>query len=166
MDNEYFSILTDYMLWVNGRLINWIDQINEEQWMREIDSSFNSVEKTTLHLVSAEKVWVDFWSNTNDPVFLSREFSGNKAEMIEIWKTTSQDLKQIIDRYLADEFSFKVHFKWPNGRETEMDFWKTFAHYINHATYHRGQLVTLLRQVGYSELSSTDLATYLYLHEV
>ncbi|WP_223233283.1 DinB family protein [Chitinophaga sp. CF418] len=31
---------------------------------------------------------------------------------------------------------------------------------MNHSTYHRGQLVNMLRQVGFTQLSSTDLATY------
>jgi uncharacterized damage-inducible protein DinB len=31
-----------------------------------------------------------------------------------------------------------------------------FAHVVNHATYHRGQLVTMLRQVGFTDVSATD----------
>ena len=34
---------------------------------------------------------------------------------------------------------------------------QVFAHVVNHGTYHRGQLVTMLRQVGFSNVGSTDL---------
>jgi uncharacterized damage-inducible protein DinB len=54
---------------------------------------------------------------------------------------------------------------YPMGGEGQMEFQQTFSHVVNHSTYHRGQLVTLLRQTGFTQLSSTDLATYYMLHQ-
>ena len=99
-----------------------------------------------------------------DPVYLSAEFKGTKNDLTEIWKKASTGLKDFVDEYPEENYLQEVTFIYPRGGGGEMEFWQTFSHIINHSTYHRGQLVTLLRQVGFTELYSIDLATYYRLH--
>jgi uncharacterized damage-inducible protein DinB len=160
MNRQYFSELTDYIIWADNIVIGWLDQISDEQWEQVIPSSFSSIRQTALHIASAERVWIDFWEKVPDPVFLSLSFRGTKNELITSWKASSTGLKIFIESYPEENYLQPVTFKWPRGGEGQMEFWQTFSHFINHATYHRGQLVNMLRQVGFTDLSSTDLATY------
>ena len=161
MNNLYFLDVADYNNWVSSKAIDWLTQLSNEQWEQVIISSFGSIRQTTLHIVSAEKIWVDFWKNTPDPLFLSTTFRGTNEELLAIWRQSSAELKQFIDTYPEENYQQPVAFSW-RGKAWRMEFWQTVAHFVNHATYHRGQLVTLLRQAGFSGLSSTDLATYYY----
>lgn len=147
------------MIWVNHIIWKWIAQIEEEPWIQTIPSSFSSIRQTTLHLVSAEKIWLDFWQNVPNPTFLSGEFNGTKQELIDIWMKTSSDFKAFVETYPEEEYSKPIIFK-VRDQDWQLEFWQSFSHFINHATYHRGQLVTLLRQAGFTNFSSTDLATY------
>jgi uncharacterized damage-inducible protein DinB len=113
-----------------------------------------------MHIASAEKIWLDYWTKAPDPVFLSAVFNGTKNDLLDIWGKTSADLKDFIEQYPEENYGQPISFKWPRGGTGNMQFWQTFAHFINHATYHRGQLVTMLRQAGFTKLSSTDLVTY------
>ena len=160
MHRQYFLALTDYVIWANNIVIEWLNQITDEQWEQVITSSFSSIKQTAIHIISAEKIWIDYWKNIPDPVFLSAEFKGTKKEAIEIWKRTSADLKNLMEAYPEEHYQEPVTFRWPRGGEGSMEFWQTFFHFINHATYHRGQLVTLLRHAGFTKVASTDLATY------
>jgi uncharacterized damage-inducible protein DinB len=45
-----------------------------------------------------------------------------------------------------------------SGRRTP--FSQTFQHLVNHGTYHRGQVVTMLRQLGAGTPPSTDLIAF------
>jgi uncharacterized damage-inducible protein DinB len=159
MTRKYLLDIANYSNRVDNIVINWIDQINDEQWEREIASSFNSIAKTAIHIVSAKKIWIDFWRNVPNPVFLSAEFKGTKNELIEIWKRVMDDYKSFIENHPEENYSQIISFK-VRGEEWEMEFAQTVLHHNNHATYHRGQLVTLLRQVGFTDFSNTDLATY------
>ncbi|MDV6167923.1 DinB family protein [Flavobacterium sp. DG1-102-2] len=159
MDKCYFLDLAGYIAWTDNKIIKWLDQISEERWEQNITSSFNSIKQTALHIASAEKIWIDFWKNIPDPVFLSAEFDGTKNDLLKIWTKTSLQLKDFIEHYPEEEYRKQIIFK-VRGEEWKMEFWQTFSHFINHATYHRGQLVTMLRQVGFENFSSTDLATY------
>jgi uncharacterized damage-inducible protein DinB len=160
MPKKYFLDLADYIIWADNIIMEWLHQINEAQWEQGINSSFSTIKQTTLHIVSAEMIWLDYWTKAPDPVFLSVKFNGTKNELIAIWKQSAAGLKTFIEAYPEENYMQPVLFKWPKGGEGSMEFWQTFSHFINHATYHRGQLVTMLRQVGFTGLSSTDLATY------
>ena len=160
MHKTYFSELTDYIIWADGSIIEWLNQINEGQWEQIINSSFPSIKQTAIHILSAQKIWLDYWTKVPEPVFFSKQFTGTKNEFITIWKQSSAELKTFIEGLSEDDYRQSIAFKWPRGGESEMQFWQTFSHFINHATYHRGQLATMLRQVGFTRLSSTDLATY------
>jgi uncharacterized damage-inducible protein DinB len=159
MNKKYILELADYTIWANQIAIQWLNQINDEQWKQAIPSSFSSVEKTAIHMTSAQKIWIDYWRNVPNPVFLSAGFEGTKHDLIQIWQKTSADLKNFIETYPEENYLRQVTFKWPRGGEGSMEFWQSFSHMINHTTYHRGQLVTLLRQAGFTDFSSTDLAT-------
>lgn len=159
MNKRYLIDIADYSNWVDKTIINWLEQINDEQWEKEITSSFNSVAKTVTHIVSAKKVWIDFWKNTPAPVFLSSQFTGTKNELIEIWKKTMNDYKDFIESYPEENYTQIISFK-VRDEEWKMEFAQTVLHQNNHATYHRGQLVTMLRQAGFTNFSNTDLATY------
>lgn len=132
----------------------------------KIVSSFSSIRQTAVHIVSAEKYWVDHWTHIPEPVFLSAEFDGTKNELLEIWNKSSVDIKALVDNYPESNYVETVSFKYPgNSRTGQMAFWQTVAHAINHSKYHRGQLVTLLRQTGFINLSSNDMATYFQLNK-
>jgi uncharacterized damage-inducible protein DinB len=160
MNKKYFIELADYNIWADNIAIEWLNQINDEQWNQVIVSSFSSIKQTAIHIASAEKIWIDFWEKAPDPVYLSAEFKGTKNELIEIWKEASAGLKNFIEKYPEENYLQQVTFKKPNGEEGQMEFSQTFPHMINHSTFHRGQLVTILRQAGFTKLSSTDLFTY------
>lgn len=160
MSKEYFTTLAGYNNWADNIAIEWLTQINDEQWNQVITSSFSSIRQTAIHIASAEKIWIDFWKNVPDPVYLSTEFRGTKDDLIEIWKKASAGLKDFIDEYPEENYLQQVTVRKPNGEVCRIEFFQTLPHIINHSTYHRGQLVTMLRQVGFTKFSSTDLFTY------
>lgn len=165
MTKEYFTALADYSNWADNISIEWLNQINDEQWERSIESSFSSIKETTIHMVSAKKIWIDFWTKAPNPVYLSSKFKGTKDELIEIWQKASVDLKNFIENFPEKDYEEPITFIYPNGKAGQMIFWQTFPHYVNHASYHRGQLITLLRQAGFSNFSNTDFARYFLLQK-
>jgi uncharacterized damage-inducible protein DinB len=62
---------------------------------------------------------------------------------------------------LDDEAVGRVHqYRFMNGQATESAFWQMFQHVVNHGTYHRGQVTTMLRQLGAAPPKSTDMITF------
>ena len=160
MVKQYFTDLAAYNSWADQKAVDWLSQITDEQWEQVNVSSFSSIRQTAVHIASAEKIWIDFWTRAADPVYLSANFTGSKNELLDIWKLASNGLESYIINHPEEDLGKSVSFIYPNGNIGQMPYYQTFAHIVNHSSYHRGQLVTLLRQAGYDQFSSVDLATY------
>ncbi|MBG9377101.1 DinB family protein [Panacibacter sp. DH6] len=159
MTKQYFKELAAFNLWANNIACGWLGQISDEQWNRHVTSSFNSIQETVLHILSAEKAWLQRFRNETVE-WLQATYKGSREEHITLWKETSAQLKSFIDDFDEQALNTNLDFKRLNGVPYSMPYYQLFAHVVNHATYHRGQLVTMLRQVGFNEISSTDLLGY------
>jgi uncharacterized damage-inducible protein DinB len=51
-------------------------------------------------------------------------------------------------------------YKMFNGQPTASPFWQMLQHVVNHASYHRGQVTTMLRQLGEKPAKSMDMIAY------
>ena len=156
MTKNYFTEVADFNVWANNIVWEWLDQISEEQWQQHIVSSFNSIAETVLHVVSAETIWLDRLNKVESPVWLQTTFKGSRKETIELWKRSTVGLKKFMDEFDEAGMMNMLVFKRINGDRYEMPHYQVFAHIFNHSTYHRGQLVTMLRQVGFTDVGSTD----------
>jgi uncharacterized damage-inducible protein DinB len=160
MNKQYFTGLAAYNSWADDKVMAWLSQITDTQWEQSLLSSFGSIKQTSVHIASAEKIWIDFWTNETKAVYLFAHFEGSKNELIKIWETASAGMRNFIENHPEENYNDAVTFVYPRGGSGQMAYWQSFAHIVNHSTYHRGQLVNLLRQAGFTDLVSLDLATY------
>ena len=160
MSKKYFIELSGYHIWANDRVCSWLDTISDEQWNQPVVSSFKSIQETILHMASAEKIWVERLLKYSKFEILAETFKGSKSDLIGTWKGISLSFKKLIEDMPEDLFQQKLLFKNTKGVEYDQPYYQLLAHIINHTTYHRGQVVTMLRQVGFTDVSSTDMTTY------
>ena len=160
MTKSYFIQLSDYNIWANDMVCDWLQKISEEQWMQHVTSSFNSIQETVLHIVAAEHIWFQRMSKEQNQVWLQSTFTGTKNEHVALWKTSSAALKDFVESFDENNLQANLDFKRLNGDAYSMPFFELLAHVFNHSTYHRGQLVTMLRQVGFTGIEATDMLVY------
>ncbi len=160
MTKPYFIELAKYNIWANDIVLNWLQQIDETQWQQHITSSFNNIADTCIHIAGAEKIWLERWQLKENLTFLSNEFAGTKDELISIWQQVSKNILQFVEQMNEEDLNKTFTFKRLKGDINTMQFYHAFAHVFNHSSYHRGQLVTMLRQASFTNVSSTDMLTY------
>ena len=159
MNKKYFIEFADFNIWATDIFCSMLEQISDEQWQQKIASSFNTIQETTLHIISAEKAWLQrFKKETVE--WLQFSYKGSRTEHIQLWRQASADLKNYISEFDENELTTILHYKRLNGEEKSTPFYIMFTHVFNHSTYHRGQLVTMLRQVGFTDIKSTDLIVF------
>ena len=147
--------LLKYTLWADRKVLAAVRHVEPEYLVREAGASFGSLLGTFAHILGAEQVW------------LSR-FVGNPIPLPDIadfpdLETLEADFKELwpqLEFFLAslDDAQLEAPIRWTNSRgETyTRQLWQAVVHMVNHSTYHRGQIVMLLRQMGY-EPPSSDL---------
>jgi uncharacterized damage-inducible protein DinB len=162
MTKDYFIQLADYNIWANDIVHSWFDKLTDEQWNQNIVSSFSSLEETALHTAAAETIWLDRLNKEAEPRWLTNIIKGGKKEVQNAWKSSSAGLKLFIENFDETNIQQSVSFRRPDGNTYELQHYQIFAHVFNHSTYHRGQIVTMLRQAGFTSVHSIDMSIYFW----
>lgn len=157
MTKSYFIQLAEYNIWANDIVCSWLHKISNEQFTQHITSSFNSLQETVLHIAGAENIWLERMRRDENQVWLPSIFKGTKDEHIALLKKTSGGLKNFVASFDENNLQKNLDFKRLNGDAYSMPYYELLAHVFNHSTYHRGQLVTMLRQVGFTDVEATDM---------
>ena len=149
-----------YNIWANKILFDRINKLNEEQINAVIASSFPSVYKTVSHMWLAEDVWWQRHKLVENIVVAAENFTGSFIDLCNQLAKQSQQWKDWVDS--ANENQLAHVFAYVRNKEQhKIKVQDMLLHLFNHATYHRGQLVTLLRQLGeVDKIPSTDFSTY------
>jgi uncharacterized damage-inducible protein DinB len=158
-NTPHMAIIQDYAaynLWANKAYVAWLSPADSSQFHKEVESSFNTLAKTVAHLWNAEHGWLNTLQEQpwGDPP--SKTFEGNHREMLAAWLVTSERLAQHVQQ-LSDEQIAKVFTRNDGSYLGTAE--EIMLHVFNHATYHRGQLITMGRQVG---LQNPPRADYIY----
>ena len=140
-----------YSGWASAKLLTAALALSEEQQTREFGVSHKSLMGTLEHCFLADRVW--FTRVVDKRVLESEEPFTTQWPKIqkrwEIWADalTHQDLVRSVD------------YTDMKGRPHRTPVWQIVLHVVNHATLHRGQAMSLLRQLG-AEAPPTDLIFY------
>lgn len=157
---DYLSTLTKYNLWAAQKAIASLATITPEQWEKDLGGSFKSLADTTLHLVSAEKLTCERLQGAAAQPFLATVFVGSKAEVLSLWETYAAKLAEIVADFSHESPHAILEFNTLKGMPMAMERYKLVTHVVNHSTYHRGQIVNYLRQLGLADLESTDMFNF------
>ncbi|WP_343688484.1 DinB family protein [Chitinophaga sp.] len=152
--------MAGYNYWANQRLAAVLKKLADEQLDQEVVSSFPSIRQTVYHMWDAESVWkqrIDLVEKTQKP---APQFQGTFGSACDEWMLVSRQLLEMVQQINPVKLSHTVAYY--NGRKQygKLTVIEILMHVFNHATYHRGQLVTLLRQVGVSKIPGTDYNKY------
>jgi uncharacterized damage-inducible protein DinB len=60
----------------------------------------------------------------------------------------------------ANQLDRVLRYRTFDGQEMESTFSQMLQHVVNHATFHRGQVTTMLRQLGVPAPKSQDLIRF------
>ena len=151
-----------YNYWATKVLIDTVKKLPDEDATKDIVSSFPSLYKTLQHLWMAEEVWWQRLKLAEPIVLKSTDFTGSFAELADHLAKQNQQWVEWVDA--ANENQLKHVFAFTRSKEQiKMPVYQMLQHVFNHATFHRGQMVMMLRQLGVDKISSTDFSTFIRL---
>lgn len=145
-----------YNVWAHQQLIQTILVLPEEKQVQEMPSSFSSLLKTILHLWDAESIW---WQRLKLQERIDRpseNFSGSVSDAVEGLLAQSRLWENWVNNATDLQLEHVFQYKTFDKAQFKQPVWQMLVHVFNHSTYHRGQLVTLLRQLGVSRVPATD----------
>ena len=160
MNLEELRTLLDYHYWARDRILAAADALTPEQLHRDLGSSFKSVRDTLAHIYAAEWAWCSRWNGQSPTALLSPDMFPDVATLRAKWIALESDVRAVLDRMGRQGLDTVMAYKMLSGEPRSSVFWHMLQHVINHASYHRGQVTTMLRQLGAKPAESMDLIAF------
>lgn len=148
-----------YHLWATQKFVEWLSPKPEELLHKEVPSSFNSIIKTLNHIWATDEYWYAIIAET--PEFEDR-MAVTDLKVKEVFagiKHRAHEICRLIGTYSEADLSKKIKIERP-WFTCELPKYEYLQQLINHATYHRGQIVTIGRNIGITDASNTDYNFY------
>ncbi len=137
-----------------------LQPLDDEIFNREIKSSFPGIGKTVMHIWDSQMIWLRRLQGENPEQWPSSVFNGARVDMLTGLISSSETLVNLVDSNGPEFLSRRLHYKTIKGVEQNDMVEDILYHVVNHGTYHRGQIVTILHELGVTELKGTDLILY------
>lgn len=149
--------LYSYNSWANHRVLDACAPLSPAQFTENLHSSFASVQDTLVHIMLAEWLWLERWLGRS-PGFPRGDFA-DLASIRARWQKIEADLDAFIQTLSGADLDRVVEYKNTKGNAFSNPMWQMLQHLVNHGTYHRGQITSMLRQLGATPLT-TDLIAF------
>ena len=147
--------------WANGKIVEILTKVDENFFDAEVKSSFPSIRKTLHHMWDAEQIWLTRLKGGEATTWPSATFKGGKDELLNGFLADTKNLTAFIadkDRAYLDG---KITYKNTKGIEFSNVIEEILFHVVNHGSFHRGQIITMLRELGFKDFPAQDLIAYL-----
>ena len=156
MTLEPIRELYAYDHWATNAVLRSLDSLSHDEYMKDMRSSHGGVHGTLVHLLAGDRVWLDRWTSASQPVFPRSsdypDLTGVARSWAGVQERTATFIETLTDERLLESFTYADS----KGNSYSEILWYSMVHKVTHATYHRGQIVTLIRQLGKKPVS-TDL---------
>ena len=152
--------LVDYHYWARDRLFPAVEALSEEQLRRPLGNSFSSVFDTVVHLCGADWIWRSRWEGLSPMSLPSPDTYDDLAHVHTAWQDEERRIRAIVNRLGPEGVTRLIEYQGWDGRHQAQPFWQMLQHLVNHGSYHRGQVTTLLRQMSVPPAESMDLIAF------
>jgi uncharacterized damage-inducible protein DinB len=152
--------MLDYHYWARDRLLDALEPLTPDQLNRDLGSSFKSIRETIVHTYAAEWAWHSRWQGNSPTSLLPADQFPDVAALRRAWSQHEAEMREFLDRLGEDGVSRVFEYKLLNGQAGASPLWQMLQHVVNHASYHRGQVTTMLRQLGATPAKPMDMIAY------
>ncbi|MEL7029341.1 MAG: DinB family protein [Pseudomonadota bacterium] len=158
MKPELYIDLAAYNLWMNGKLYDVCATIPDADRKADRGAFFSSIHSTLNHILFGDRAWMKRFTGKAYPLKpigedLFEEFDALAAARREMDGEIADWAGALTSDWLSSQITWTSGV---DGQTRVQPAWLLASHMFNHQTHHRGQIATLLAQMGL-DLGSTDL---------
>ena len=157
MNTKDISTLYAYNRWANRRTLGSVRPLDHDHFIRDLGTSHGSIRGTLVHTLWAEWLWLQRWRGESPKrIFDPVEFA-DFATVETYWHGLEHERQGFIARLTDERLEQIITYENAKGERWTYALGHMMQHVVNHSSYHRGQIVTLLRQLGHTPASSDFL---------
>lgn len=149
-----------HLLWAHEQLALVFAPLPSAAFDQNLGGSFPSLRSCLHHMAAAEKIWLLRITGQPQQSMPQPDLNELPEHIVQRWLKGSAALLQTVEKFSEMELTVDVKYRSLNGTEYQNTMNEILTHVLLHSTFHRGQLVHMLRQLGLSELPATDYIVF------
>ena len=146
--------------WANARVVEALRTIPEPDYEREQGGGWPSLRATFVHIAGATDAWAERFAGPRRDA-ASRPFTRLPTldDAVRILLAAQEKHARLLPTYDAARLAGPFTWKNLKGEAKTAPFWVVVRHVVNHQTYHRGQISSMLRRLGHAP-KATDMVVW------
>jgi uncharacterized damage-inducible protein DinB len=161
MTKQEIVVLFKYDAWATVHQLSVIENLSDAQYERDMGSSHRGIQGTISHIYGAQRVWLARWTGLGANAMPEGNLS--RGGLRDRWAVLHGELLDYAESLTDEKLYAMFVYKDLRGNPYSQPLWQQMQHVANHSTYHRGQITTLLRQLGVTPVP-LDLIAYYRQH--
>lgn len=125
--------------------------VDTDYFSKQLSGSFGSLFIVLKHLVWAEKVWLGR-VKPNVVATIMRDIS--PAELIKEWEEVTELWVETVKEATEADFDKEIVYLNTKGEEFRNTLFEVILHFVDHSTYHIGQMMNAIRAFGLEPVST------------
>ena len=142
--------------WATARTLDSVSVLTEEQFKRDLKSSHGGIHGTLVHICGADWIWLERWKGNSPKTLMTIDQLPTLGALKDQWQSFRKEISAFLATLDDDKLQAQCEYKDTKGNQYAQPLFQQLMHKVNHASYHRGQVVTMLRQLG-AKAQNTDL---------
>ena len=158
-------IMSNYNTWVNEHIFELCSTLSDDDYRMDRKSFFGSIHNTLNHILLVDILWLARLNGYEDESFhsldqiLYHEFDELRKVRVE----EDRKLGKFVENLDNEDLEMPVKYRRMSGQQGEETVHEVLLTLFNHQTHHRGQIHTMLTQIGIKNSDMPDLDVVDYL---
>jgi uncharacterized damage-inducible protein DinB len=151
-----------YNQWANQKICKYLASVDDV--VEEHSSAKNelfAIKNIILHIADGEQTWLSRLNGDNIPHMHKLDLDGSFGNICRLIHKNSQLFIEFIKEKDDSFFLESTEYTNLKGVKFSQNNAEIILHCINHSTFHRGQVINMLRHVGYTDQSASDFIMFL-----
>jgi uncharacterized damage-inducible protein DinB len=140
--------LYEYNAWADRRALQAAAALTPEQFTKQLGSSFSSVRDTLSHIYGVEWLWLERFQGRSPSAIPDDPGFADITKLQASWAAFEPTMLNFVRGLTPERLDAVMEYKTMKYGVYRNPLWQSMLHLVNHGTYHRGQVTTMLRQLG------------------
>ncbi len=159
MTKQELRDLFEYDEWATVKVLQVVAGVPAEEYRKDLKSSHGGIHGTLVHTYGADEIWLARWTGQRPVSLPSAADISSLGALQEKWSDYRRRVEKFLDSLDEPELNSLLTYRDLKGNEYTQTLFRLMLHKVNHSTFHRGQVVAMLRQVGVKP-PTTDLSAF------
>jgi len=175
IQDQYLSF-SKYNSWMNRKIFEVSSNLADEERKKDVNAFFRSIHGTLNHILLTDRRWMSRFTK-DDEQFKSFDENGNQIVIQSLNQELFEDFEKLKSERVHTDLQIENWIESLESKDLDQlmiydnsfgkqqkPLWWAISHFFNHQTHHRGQITTILKQLG-KDPGITDFVIFMREHK-